>query len=62
MGCRSWGGTESDMTEVTQPHQQQQQQQQQYGLMECILETPDIDNFLTDFNKSSKKDMPLYLF
>ena len=27
MGCRLWGRTESDMTEVTQQQQQQQQQQ-----------------------------------
>ena len=28
MGCRLWGGTESDTTEATQQQQQQQQQQQ----------------------------------
>ena len=28
MGCRLWGRTESDTTEVTQQQQQQQQQQQ----------------------------------
>ena len=30
MGCRLWGHTKSDTTEVTQQQQQQQQQQQYY--------------------------------
>jgi len=32
VGCRSWGHTESDTTEVTQQQQQQQQQQQGFPL------------------------------
>ena len=32
MGCRLWGRTESDTTEVTQ----QQQQQQSYYLVESV--------------------------
>ena len=32
MGCRLWGRTESDTTEVTQQQQQQQQQQQGFSM------------------------------
>ena len=32
MGCRLWGRTESDTTEVTQQQQQQQQQQRVFPI------------------------------
>ena len=35
MGCRLWGHTQSDTTEVTQ--QQQQKQQQQQPVMENVF-------------------------
>ena len=50
VGCRLWGRTESDMTEVTQ---QQQQQQQQQLLLQKMVEINSEEFFVSQTKSKS---------